>query len=160
MERDARTAGPARLALTLPRPPTVLNTYRDIAVLAAPGHGAGGIAAGRENRRPRRNALDPVGLRPAQSRCGRSSSWRPAPKPGVVRPLRCELQTSDDGKDFRPVRAFETGWVSILATHASVTVGLDALHARFFRLLCRTRKGNAAAGFLAPGGTAQSAIGG
>lgn len=130
--------GPGKFSGTLSQPPTTLDTYRNIAVLAIP-------------------ALAPEKLPDVVRSCSQSAGkWvelayaqpvtvravtvtEPAPsRRNWGRLLRCELQVSDDGKTFRRVRVFETGWRGIFRSATrnqwSVTVGFEAVTGRFFRL--------------------------
>ena len=52
-----------------------------------------------------------------------------------ARPVECELLASDNGRNFRPVSKFETGWQSSTASYSSITVGFEPARGKVFRLL-------------------------
>jgi hypothetical protein len=131
---ETRVHGPAKLSLPLPQPPTALGTYRDIAVLAIPALEGAKLPAAKRTVGPGPAPWIELAF-PHRVSVGSITVTASPPKPGAVRPLRCELQVPNDGYDFSTMQRFETGWVSTLAAHQTVNVGLEAVQGQFFRLL-------------------------
>lgn len=121
---ETTVSGPSRFADKLPQPATKLDTYRDIAVLAVPSRSK---------------------LPAAQKSVQGNTIQFTYNEPVTVRALtlskeekeilsHCELQVSDDGKTFRRVGGFDTGW-GHSATYPSITFGFDAVTGKVFRVV-------------------------
>jgi hypothetical protein len=143
---ETHAAGPAKFSAALPQPPTTLRTYRDVAVLAIPDAATEELPAAIKTADRRGTPWRQLAYAaPVTARGITVTSPMPGQEKPVARPSRCELQVSNDGEHFRSVRTFETGWMTALAAYRGVSVGFDAVSARYFRLLLLDMKGENAA---------------
>lgn len=129
---ETRVAGPQKLSLSLKQPETIRDYYRDICVLAFP------TPAGEDVERDAKSVAVPGGtpyleLTLPSEAIVRSVTITPL-KNTRGKPGFCELLASDDGREFRPVAKFETGWQYMMSEYP-VTAGFDAARGRVFRLL-------------------------
>lgn len=129
--------GPARISVALPQPPLTWNFYRDICTVAF--------------RRPDGDEDDSIKIAPrliaapSGLRCLELEFAEPFAARSIVvsrsgahtRPASCELRVSDDGREFRTVCRFKTGWEypAFVSAYPSVTVGFRKVRGRFYRLL-------------------------
>ncbi|MCX6895597.1 MAG: glycosyl hydrolase [Verrucomicrobia bacterium] len=123
---ETRVSGPGKFTGKLPQPATKLDTYRDIAVLAIPA--AAKLPAAKKSAAKNFCQLEydqPVTVRSVT-----------VTKQEDEKLPHCLLQASDDGKVFRDVCEFDTGWrKKQSATYPSVTIGFEAVQGRFFKLV-------------------------
>ena len=118
-------SGPAKFADKLAQPTTKLDTYRDIAVLAIPTLPKLPMAHKTVKDKTIELAFgEPVTVRAITLKKGQQEGNLTS----------CELQASDDGKNFRSIGTFATGW-SRMADYPSVTFAFDAMTGMIFRLL-------------------------
>lgn len=124
---ETRLTGPQRFEGKLPAPE---GPFQDIAVLAYPAPQGEGVAAPEKSRTP--HAVDfecPVPF------TARSVTVTPVKEVNV----QAELLASDDGKDFRPVKAFAVDRHNLNVNVgpvplAPVVASFPAVTARYFRL--------------------------
>lgn len=155
---EARVTGPAKVEQKLPEPPSRDGYYRDAVVVAYPlkpvekdsGLPAKPTACSEQPDHPVKNLADgdpdtfwvSSGVRPGAGPSPEHPAWveiefrepicidrltiQPRPAYG---PRNCELKVSDDGKNYRPVKAFTVD------EQKAVTMRFDAVRGRLFRLV-------------------------
>lgn len=161
---EIHVTGPRRLEMALPQPKATQNFYRDIAVLAFPTPPAEGTrmaaaspkfttGAGHQALDGAANLTDgnagTVATLPAPARGEPQLLDIEFPKPFTTQALTVALDAhqgsvsgtlgaSDDGREFKTIRAFTLMW-------PSSSVNFDKVSARYFRLAFHPGRGGPAA---------------
>ncbi len=123
-------SGPSQFSGSLPQPETKEDFYRDIAVFAVPVQAK--LPAPKITTKGKNTLV--TYERPVVAR-SLSLTIALAKKDNPVMP-QCELQISDDGKTFRPIGTFLTGWEGkAIANFPSTEFSFDAVTSRFFQVV-------------------------
>ena len=129
---ETRVRGPGKQTLGLPHPDVVRDYYREVCVLAFP-------TPPEEEVRASSRAVAAPGATPCLElefagvvtvRSMTVSASKDKGKPGD-----CELLASEDGREFRAVAKFDTGWRGPMAAYREITFSLPPVRGRSFRLL-------------------------
>jgi hypothetical protein len=132
---ETHVQGPREISASLAQPLTTWRLYRDICVLAFPRPAGDEIDSALLNPKIITSPGNPpfIQLEFAEPFVARAAVLSAASRQG--RPGNCELQVSADGRAFRRVRQFETGWQYPVSTYSSMTIGFKEARGRFYRLL-------------------------
>ncbi len=122
---ETTVSGPTKFEGPLPQPETMLDTYRDIAVLAVPAS----PALPEAQKTVEGNTIQIAYNEPVTVRSLVLTKTRGGP--GAE---RCELMVSDDGKSFRRVAGFDPAWGKS-AKYPAVTFGFEPVTGKVFRVV-------------------------
>ena len=127
--------GPATLSSTLEKPPTNLDFYRDVAVVAYRTPPEDSPSARLLEPRVTKLAGPPAVVELTfPSPVAVQSLVLSAVIAAKGKPASAALQVRRDGSDFQTVCQFETGWRHLASRYPSITMGFSKTEGRVFRL--------------------------